>query len=62
MDAADIDTIRTILADHGIDDMLTGSEFEELASKLETRESMMVQDLGLRNIYRKGLDSIINQY
>ena len=44
MEAQDIDTIREILSDYGIDDMFTANEFETLASALETRENIMVAD------------------
>lgn len=61
MDASQIDTIRQILSNYGVDDMLTVGEFEDLASELETRENYMVTDIGSRFMFKDGLDRIIRE-
>ncbi|KAI4218579.1 MAG: hypothetical protein L6R40_008767, partial [Gallowayella cf. fulva] len=60
VDPADIDTIRTILANYGVDDLVGPALFESLASELENRENIMVTEIGPR-LWAKGLDTIIDQ-
>jgi hypothetical protein len=62
MHAEDLDTIETILTDYGLDDMLDSEQYQELLSRLQTRENIMVTDQAPRFIYRDGLDRIIKQY
>ncbi len=44
MDPASVDTIRQILEDHDVAYFLSSQEFEELVSKLENRENIMIMD------------------
>jgi hypothetical protein len=61
MEAADTPTIRQILEDYDLEDLLGSPLFESLAEALTNRENIMVVEIGPR-IWAKGLDTIINQH
>lgn len=61
MDAADLSTIEEILTDYGLDDILEPNLYQDLLSRLQTRENIMIMDAATYRV-REGLDRIIEQY
>lgn len=65
MEACDQPTIESILDNYGLSDILGHNDYGNLLSALQDRDIVMRTDAAkyeAQKMFRKGLDSIIEQY